>query len=251
MAFNMPKISICTPAHKLPDGLTEIFLIQFLSDLMYQTFTDFEVIIADQSDTNELEIICNIFSKVLDIKYIKNTGELKTVGANMNLAMEKATGEIIKVLLVDDFFADRFSLQDTWDAFQANPDKAWLIAGWVHCNQERTHFFGHSPTPTFIFGTSWVSGIPSTYAIRRECYIEWDESLIYLVDGDLFDRTYWYYGLPIMVNKILHCYRYHEFSSRENSYVKSLEEQEREYIDAKFNNLDLELATSLRNGDIV
>lgn len=247
----MPKISICTTVHKLPERLSERFLVEFLSDLMYQTFKDFEVIVADQSDTNEMEIICNVFSKVLNIKYIKNTKGLNTTADNVNLALSNATGELIKILFVDDFFMDRFGLQDTWNAFQANPDKVWLIAGWVHCNQEKTHFFGHSPTPTFIFGTSWVSGIPSTYAIRREYYIEWDDSLIYLVDGDLFDRTYWYYGLPIMVSKILHCYRYHEFSARENSYVQSLEETEREYMDAKFNNLDLELATGLRNGDIV
>ena len=81
MLVNTPKISICTPVHKLPNGLTEIFLIEFLSDLIYQTFKDFEVIVVDQSDTNEMEIICDIFSRVLDIKYIKNSGEVKTVGA--------------------------------------------------------------------------------------------------------------------------------------------------------------------------
>ena len=50
----------------------ERFLVEYFSHLMYQTLKDFDVVISDQSEGDNLKTICDTFSHVLDIKYIKN-----------------------------------------------------------------------------------------------------------------------------------------------------------------------------------
>ena len=45
----------------------ERFLVEYLSHLMYQTFKDFDVVISDQSESDNLKIRCDKFSHVLDI----------------------------------------------------------------------------------------------------------------------------------------------------------------------------------------
>ena len=176
----------------MKDGLCEIFLVEFLSHLLYQTFKDFEVVVSDQSDTNELENICNIFSKLLDIKYVKNTSGINNAANNVNVATANASGEIIKLLYVDDFFVDQNALLKIYNAFQQNDGK-WLINGFTHCNMDKTDFFN---TKTPWYGNKYVNGDnttgnPSTYAVRKECLLQMDENLKWIVDGEYFYQSYY------------------------------------------------------------
>jgi glycosyltransferase involved in cell wall biosynthesis len=84
----------------------ERFLVEYFSHLMYQTFKDFDVVISDQSEGDNLKTICDTFLHVLDIKYIKNTSNKKNAANNVNNAVKHATGEIIKLLYMDDYFVD-------------------------------------------------------------------------------------------------------------------------------------------------
>lgn len=235
----MPKISICTPVHKMNYELSEKFLVELLSSLLYQTFKDFEVVISDQSDTDELKNICKVFSKVLNVKYIKNIRGLNTTADNVNMAISNATGEIVKILFVDDFFVEQTGLQEIWDAFQANPDKMWLIAGYVNCSEDKEFFLYRNlakfdnPVPN---GQN-MTGNPSTYAVRREYALEMDENLLFVVDEEYFERSYWYYGPPIIIDKVIHCFRVHKDSVYWNKKFHHLEEEERLYVEEKFKKL--------------
>jgi glycosyltransferase involved in cell wall biosynthesis len=220
-------------------GLCEKFLIQFFEELRKQTFKDFDIIVADQSDTNELKDICKKYSTLFDIKHIRNTKGLNSVADNVNLAISNATGEIIKILFVDDFFIEDTALQDTWDAFQDNPDKKWLIAGFVNCNEEKTNYFNkvfvnfNNPIPN---GDNWA-GNPSSYSVRKECLLYMDEKLRYIVDSELFERSYLYYGPPIIIEKLIHCLRVHRDSLYINKDFHYLESVEKKYVEEKFKKL--------------
>ena len=228
-------------------NLCEKFLVQFFEELRNQTFKDFDIIVADQSDTDELKDICENYSKLFDIKHIRNTKGLNSVADNVNLAVSNATGEIIKILFVDDFFITNTGLQDTWDAFQDNPDKKWLIAGFVNCNEERTNFFNEifatfdNPIPN---GDNWA-GNPSSYSIRKECLLYMDEKLRFIVDSELFERSYLYYGPPIIINKLIHCFRIHRDSLYVNQDFDYLEFVEKKYVAEKFKKLMLEQQTKV------
>ena len=79
----MSKISICCPVYTMKGKTAEKFLVEYFSHLIYQTFKDFDIVISDQSEGDNLRVICDTFSHVLDIKYFKNTSSKKNA-ANKN-----------------------------------------------------------------------------------------------------------------------------------------------------------------------
>jgi len=232
----MREISICVPVYKMKNNLCEKFLVEYLSHLMYQTFKNFDVIVSDQSEDDNLKKICDAFSHVLDIKHIKNTSGIKNAANNVNHAVKNSTGKIVKLLYVDDFFVDPKALEKIKNAFDANPEQKWLIAGFINSNQERTHFY-NSRMPrydqTFVNGDN-STGNPSNYSIRRECAIEMDENLFWVVDGEYFYRSYYHYGLPIMIPEIMVCFREHDDSKFLDPKFQELDIKERKYCVDKF-----------------
>lgn len=232
----MKEMSICVPVYKMKDQLCEKFLVEYLSHLMYQTFKDFEVVVSDQSEDDNLKNICDAFSYVLDIKHVRNTSGVKNAANNVNHAVKHAAGKIIKLLYVDDFFIDVKALEKIKSGFDTNPDSKWLIAGFTHSDQERTRFY-NSRLPRYdqlyVNGDN-STGNPSNYAVRRECAIEMDENLLWIVDGEYFYRTYYHFGLPVMLPEVLVCFREHEDSKFMDDKFRELDTKERQYCVNKF-----------------
>lgn len=231
----MPKISVCVPVYTMKDNMSEKFLVEFFSNLVEQTFKDFEVVVSDQSTFDHLRSITDTFSHVLDINYIRNTCEKKSAANNVNHAVKHAKGEIVKLLYMDDFFVDPNALAKIAKAFDENSGK-WLIAGFVNCNEERSQFY-NPRTPWY--GNAYVNGDnttgnPSNYSVRRECALEMDENLAWIVDGEYFYRSYYHYGMPIMLDDILVCFRDHGDSSFKKDSFRELDAKERQYCVDKF-----------------
>jgi GT2 family glycosyltransferase len=231
----MSKISVCVPVYEMKNGLSKRFLIEYLAHLMYQSYTDFDIVVSDQSENDDLKKICDTFSNVLDIKYIKNTSGIKNAANNVNHATKHATGDIIKLLYMDDFYVDRDGLKKVAEAFEKNDGK-WLICGFVHCNQDKTKFFDQR-TPWY--GNKYpngdnTTGNPSTYAVRKECLIEMDENLLWIVDGEYFYRSYYHYGDPIIIPEVQVCFREHEDSAFLKQEFRDLEVKERKYVEEKY-----------------
>lgn len=234
----MSKISICVPVYTMKDGMGEKFLVEYFSQFLYQSFKDFDIVVSDQSPGDNLKQICDTFSHVLDIKYVKNTSGVNNAANNVNNAIRHATGSIIKLLYMDDFFIDGAALQKISDAFDANPAK-WLICGFTHCNENRTEFYD---TRQPWYGNKYVNGDnttgnPSTYAVRRECALEMDENLLWIVDGEYFYRSYYHYDDPIIIKDILVCFREHRDSAFRRPELMELETRERAYCVQKYNEL--------------
>lgn len=232
----MKKISICIPVYKMKNNLCERFLVENLSHLMYQTFTDFEVIVSDQSNDDSLKKICDTFSHVLEVKHVKNTSDVKNAANNVNCAIRHASGEIVKLLFVDDFFVDLNALQKIKNAFDANPDKKWLIAGFTHCDENKTSYNNYR-YPRYdqhhVLGDN-STGNPSNYSVRRNCALEMDENLYWIVDGEYFYRSFYHYGHPIMINDILISMRTHQDSKFLDPKFRDLNVKERQYCVEKF-----------------
>jgi hypothetical protein len=215
----------------------EKFLVEYFSHLMYQSFKDFDVVISDQSDGNNLELICKTFSHVLDIKYVKNTSEKKNAANNVNNAVRHATGSIIKLLYMDDFFVDQNALLKISDAFDNNPDGKWFISGFTHSNEDRTQFFDtrHPWYENKYVNGDNTTGNPSNYAVRNECALEMDDDLLWIVDGEYFYRSYFYHGDPIKLNDVLVCFREHTSSAFRDPKFMELDAKERQYCIDKYN----------------
>lgn len=231
----MSKISIVCPIYTMKDGLSEKFLVEFLSQFFYQSHKDFEIVFSDQSEGDHLKQIVDTFRHVYDITYVKNTSGIKNAANNVNNAIPHAKGDIVKLLYMDDFFLDSNALQKIDYAFNNHPGK-WLIAGFGHCNQDRTLFWDFRQP---WYGNKYVNGDnttgnPSNYAVRRECALEMDESLLWVVDGEYFYRSYHHYGDPIMINDVLVCFREHGDSAFLKPEFQELETKERKYCEEKY-----------------
>ncbi|HXT84003.1 MAG TPA: glycosyltransferase family 2 protein [Verrucomicrobiae bacterium] len=98
MASKRPSISICIPTYNRTD-----FLLLALQSCFDQTYKDFEIIITDNSDTDDTK---KTIAKIKDkrIRYYKNP---KNIGSFNNLikVTSLAKGKYIKFLLDDDLLA--------------------------------------------------------------------------------------------------------------------------------------------------
>ena len=85
----MKKVSICIPAYEQPHNLDTC-----LKSILNQVFTDYEVIVTDDSKTNILASIVDKYKDKIDIRYIRNTRS-KGSPENWNEAIKLATGKYI------------------------------------------------------------------------------------------------------------------------------------------------------------
>src|SRR6478736_4865381 len=100
-----PFISICIPSYQRVD-----YLKRLLDSISVQTFTDFEVIISDDSPDSSVQDLSFNYHDRFNTRYFKNQPALGTP-ANWNFGISNATGEWIKIMHDDDWFAASDSLQ--------------------------------------------------------------------------------------------------------------------------------------------
>jgi glycosyltransferase involved in cell wall biosynthesis len=117
----MAFISICIPVYNRVTGLKRL-----LASLASQTYTDYEIIISDDSNTKDVSELISDYEKTLPISYYKNSVAAGTP-QNWNLAIEKASAPWIKLMHDDDWFASN-------DAVEKFANAATLSqSGFVFC----------------------------------------------------------------------------------------------------------------------
>lgn len=165
----MVKVSIVVPFNFMHNWGN--YLVRCLHSIEMQSFKDYEILL---------------------LKYGK-TGETH------NQLFERAGGELIKVLHVDDYFTDRNSLQKIVDNF--GEFDYWQASGCWHDDGTRT-FFPHKAkwSPDIHTGNNTI-GAPSVLTFRNDLGITFDESLVWLVDCDLYRKFYDKYGPPKILDE--------------------------------------------------
>ena len=163
-----PKISICIPIHWMKDW--PFFLTRCLKSIEQQTFTDYEIIIT------------------------KNGNMAK----NTNSAITRATGDIIKILYMDDYLAHPDSLRNLAENFEGG----WLATGCVHDYGDGKFKDPHLPSIKGITGnkTSNTIGSPSVVAFENKDPLLFDENMGWLLDLDYYLRLVRRYGGLTILN---------------------------------------------------
>lgn len=164
-----PKISIVLPIHNMLNG--EYFLWRAIQSILSQRYRNYEIVITQ------------------DGKMAENT----------NSGIKRATGDIIKILYMDDYFAHPEALQRIAEAFTGG----WLVTGCTHTRDGEITFNDHTPTysDNMSQGNNTI-GSPSVLAFENIDPLFFDEKLSWLLDGDLYERLYERYGLPTFLNDI-------------------------------------------------
>lgn len=183
-------------------GLGSSFLEHSFKILMSQTFKDFEVVVSDHSKTNEIKDLCNKYENHLDIKYFKNTEKIGSSSANLNNAIEKANGKLIKILFQDDFLYNKNSLREIVDFFDLEKDN-WLVTACIHTNDGINFYRPFYPKyhDKIHIGKNTISS-PSVLTIKNKQPLKFDENLLWYMDTDYYKRCYEKFGEPKILNKI-------------------------------------------------
>ena len=232
----MTKISIAIPTWESYNN-GEQFLDDLFRTIEIQTFKDFEVVISDHSKDDYLLSKIKEFEDKFEIKYHKNENNRGNGPANMNNAISKCSGEIVKIMFQDDFFYDDEALEKIYYAL-SDSDRMWLLNGTNHTKDDGNSFYWDL-YPKFndnlLKGVNTISS-PSVVSFKRQSEVVFDETLVYFMDIDYYYGMREKYGDPVFYNDILVTNRFpHENSISSN--IKNKEEMiltESEYCIKKY-----------------
>lgn len=99
--LNLPLVSVLVPTYN-----QTVFLRQALTSVLNQTYKKIEIIIGDDSTTEDVEKLVKVYMKYYNnIKYINNGGPLGGNGCvNLEKILKAAKGEYISYLFHDDLY---------------------------------------------------------------------------------------------------------------------------------------------------
>lgn len=113
--MRMPKVSVCVPVYNNASEAERL-----ISSILEQTYSDYEIIITDDSDNDGIEKMMQKFSDVR-IRYTHNADKLGHI-FNWNAAIEKAEGDYIKIMFSDDWFTYPDSLAEFAEMLENHPE---------------------------------------------------------------------------------------------------------------------------------
>lgn len=171
--------------------------------LANQTFRNFEVVVSDHSEDDNIKNLCDMWKQELDITYVKNSVGRGKIAPNLNNAMKLAKGEYVKFLFQDDFLYDQDSLQTIHYHITNNPDKYWFVNACVHTRDAISCYDKMVPVYHDLIhrGVNTIS-CPTVLTIKNENVANFDESLNWLVDVEYYKRLYVHHGLPVIIEEV-------------------------------------------------
>lgn len=183
-------ISICIPAYK-----NATYLKRLLESICIQKFTDFEVIVSDDSNNGEVKELTDQYANQFALNYVNNQPALGSP-ANWNNAIKLAKGEWIKMMHDDDWFADEYALKKFAEA-AATHKADFIFSGFCEINSNGTkqdcYCIGNlekkmlNTSPYYLFKKNFI-GHPSTTLIKKDNELLYDENLKWVVDIEYYMR---------------------------------------------------------------
>lgn len=180
----MSKVSICIPAYNNGPGVKRL-----LESIKNQTYKDFEVILTDDSTTDDVKKAVDESGVV--VNYTKNeTRDGST--ANWNKAIDKASGDYIKIMHHDDWFTNSDSLAKMVRLLDENPEAILAFSGTMQVGTENTYSRHIKKEDAELIKKDWRNlylgntiGAPSSL-IHRRTDKRYDTNLKWLVDSEFY-----------------------------------------------------------------
>ncbi len=192
--MKIPKVSICIPTYN-----QTLYLERTLNSISIQQFKDFELIISDDSTTNDVKELVEKYKITFGDKlnYFKNTPS-KGTPENWNEAIRKAKGAYIKIMHHDEWFINETSLGTFVETIDSS--KADFVFCSVHVFVESTKTeWDMKPTvaqvnemlatPALLILANIV-GPPSSTIYKKELGLTYDNTLKFVVDFDFYIRVF-------------------------------------------------------------
>lgn len=203
----MPKISIAIPTY-VKDETDLSFLEESFGRILKQSFTDYEVVVSDNSSNNLVENLCSKYQDKFSSIYKKNL-EYVGMSANSNFVMDLCNGEYIKILHCDDFLYSPFALEKIVTALDES-NAYWLVNGFNHTYDSINFFDPRIPQyPNHLLVGNNLLGCPTNVTIRNHDIEYFDSNVETSMDHEWYHRLRMKYGMPIILNDILTTSRQH------------------------------------------
>lgn len=190
----MPKVSICIPTYKQVE-----YLKKTLDSIRVQDFTDYEIIVSDDSPDDSVKNVLKEYDFKGKLNYFYNSPALGAP-ANWNFAMNKAVGDYIKIMHHDDYFTSSQSLKKFVKLLDDAPHASFAFSSTtiylLSLNASKTHKCSSGQLkkilnhPDVLFFANYI-GAPSATIVRNKNNVLFDTHLKWLVDIE------WYYRLII------------------------------------------------------
>lgn len=185
-----PFISICIPAYLRVDALARL-----LNSIATQSFNDYEVVVSDDSPDDSVEQLVKTFAGRFPCTYFKNSPALGTP-ANWNAAIDKASGEWIKLMHDDDWFARENSL-DIFASF-TETQPPFIFSNYYSVDEEKeinklnllsTVWKKRILREPFVLYASNRIGPPSVTMLHHRIRERYDPAYKWLVDLEYYIRV--------------------------------------------------------------
>jgi len=233
------KISVVIPAYEAR-GVGDKLITELLQSISSQTHKDIEVVIPDHSTSDIIKDVVSCWQKELTIVHFFNENGRGNSSVNMNAGIKRASGDVIKIMHMDDVFCNEEALKEIDNAITNDKTIKWGAFGFQH-NYEYENSIRQIMMPTIFFnpliGCSALLGCPSVSFFVNEENL-FDENLIIINDVDMHYRLEKKYGTPHFFNDVSVTIRMHN-----NQVTKILdnypqkESKEIEYFKTKITTL--------------
>jgi len=203
----MPKISIAIPAY-IKDEFDLSYLKESFDRIAKQSFSDYEVVVSDNSSNDLIEKLCNQYQDKFSLLYKKNL-EYIGMSANSNFAMDLCTGEYIKILHCDDYLYENNALELIVKSLDSS-DKQWLVNGFNHTYDSINFFDPRVPEyPDHLLVGNNLLGCPTNITIKNDDLEYFDNNVQTSMDHEWYHRLRMKFGMPIILQNILTTSRQH------------------------------------------
>ncbi len=187
--MSTPRVSICIPSYRQP-----LSLRRALDSVTRQSFSNYEVIVSDDSEDDSVERVVEEVSLGKKLRYCRNLRRLG-VPENWNQAIRMAEGEYIKILHHDDWFAGVGSLGEYVRLLDENPCADLGFSACSAYGEGPVYRFHHAPThrqlaalarnPMSLYPHNFI-GSPSDTIVRSSAGLLFDANLKWVVDIDYY-----------------------------------------------------------------
>ena len=226
------KLSVAIPCWSMNGAGVEMLNYNF-NILSKQTLKDFEVVITDHSIDNSLEYLCKQWSKLLDIKYIKNLEFRGCPAHNTNLGLKNSQGDYIKLLCQDDYLLNEKSLELIYNNISKN-DSSWMFSSYIHTNDRKNFYRYYVPHYNDDIKLVNTFGTPSALTIKNKDVLEFDNNLKFMYDCEFYHRMVLKYGQPLIFDEVTMVNYIHENQTTTSIVNNEIFQNEQEYIRRKF-----------------
>jgi glycosyltransferase involved in cell wall biosynthesis len=181
-------ISICIPAYEKPAALKRL-----LESIAMQRHKQYEVIVTDDSFTDQVEKVITSFND-LSLQYYRNPN--RGMAANWNYVLSKASAPWIKMMHDDDWFADENALGKFVEVIK-NTGSPFIYSGSYHVNAKTNDRSLDAPSSkkkylrealplSLLFSN--IIGHPSVTMFKNDPQLRFDEQFKWVIDIDFYIR---------------------------------------------------------------